>query len=326
MKILFHDNYLCERGTTVALFDYALYNQKILNNESIITFNLLNSGNNEGIIKKFINHFEVIAYDGTQNKQLQLNKICEQKKIDLYYGIKSGEDDKIYPTNTKVGAHCVFNMKEPHGNVYAAICNYMSNKHGGIFPVVHHIIEDKANNVHDNLRTELNIPINNFVFGRYGGYDTFSLNFVKNTVKEVINLRDDVWFIFLNTEKFIDHPRVLFLPLQIDINYKAKFVNTCDAMLHARKDGEVFSLAVSEFSVKNKPIITWNPDAPPPCYDTGHIYILKDKGIYYKNNEDLKHLLLNIKKEDVADKDWNAYKDTYSPTAVMDEFKNVFID
>ena len=37
---------------------------------------------------------------------------------------------------------------------------------------------------------------------------------------------------------------------------KEAFYRTCDAMLHARRDGETFGLAVAEFSVRNKPVIT----------------------------------------------------------------------
>ena len=35
VKIAFHDNQLCERGTTVSLYDYAYYNKHYLGNESI---------------------------------------------------------------------------------------------------------------------------------------------------------------------------------------------------------------------------------------------------------------------------------------------------
>ena len=38
VKIAFHDNQLGERGTTVAVFDYAYYNKHILGNESIIMY------------------------------------------------------------------------------------------------------------------------------------------------------------------------------------------------------------------------------------------------------------------------------------------------
>ena len=37
MRVLFHTNTLNYRGTTVAISDYARYNQEVLGNESIIT-------------------------------------------------------------------------------------------------------------------------------------------------------------------------------------------------------------------------------------------------------------------------------------------------
>ena len=36
MKIAFYDNSLCLMGTTVAIYDYANYNESILGNESFI--------------------------------------------------------------------------------------------------------------------------------------------------------------------------------------------------------------------------------------------------------------------------------------------------
>ena len=39
VKIAFHDNQLCERGTTVSLYDYAYYSKHLLGNESIILYN-----------------------------------------------------------------------------------------------------------------------------------------------------------------------------------------------------------------------------------------------------------------------------------------------
>jgi hypothetical protein len=39
----------------------------------------------------------------------------------------------------------------------------------------------------------------------------------------------------------------------------------------------------------------------------------------------LKDILLNFNKEEVKNKDWNAYKQ-YTPTKVMEIFKKVYID
>jgi len=325
MKILFHDNYLCERGTVKALYDYADYNEKVLNNESVITYNASNTHNIFSVVDKFNKRFKVIPYNQNDNKHERINDIIVSEKIDFFYAIKSGEHDGIYTTECKNLIHCVFTLKHKHGDVYASICEYMSTKHGNIFPFVHHIIEDKSN-VSDNYRNELGIPNDAIVLGRYGAYDTFSIPFVKEEIANALNIRKDLWFVFLNTNNFIHHERVKYLPMTIDESLKCKFINTCDAMIHARLDGEVFSLSVAEFSIKNKPIITWNPVNVPSTYDVGHIFSLKDKGIYYKDRNDIKNIFLNIHKSDIEHKNWDAYSQTFNAKTVMNEFKTVFIN
>ena len=61
----------------------------------------------------------------------------------------------------------------------------------------------------------------------------------------------------MNTEVFYNHKNIIYLPKSLDKKNKSKFVSTCDAMIHARYDGETFGLAVAEFSSANKPIITF---------------------------------------------------------------------
>ena len=45
MKILFHENQLSYRGTSNAVYNYALFNQEYLNNESIIIHQKNNKNN-----------------------------------------------------------------------------------------------------------------------------------------------------------------------------------------------------------------------------------------------------------------------------------------
>ena len=59
MNIAFWDNQLCERGTSVSLFDYAYYNQTLLNNKSYIFYDKNNKQNNSTIIEKFKQNFVV---------------------------------------------------------------------------------------------------------------------------------------------------------------------------------------------------------------------------------------------------------------------------
>lgn len=329
MKIAFHSYQLGERGTEICLYKYAKYNQEILNNESII---ISTNSRPTPSLSRF-NDFETILYsdvwinDG-KNYALRttLERICEEKKIDCFYAIKGGENDGFMPQNTKRLAHCIFRMDQPHGDVYAGVCKYISEKHGGIHPWVHHILEKESPHTIENFRSEFNISKDDIVLGRHGGKDTFNLNFTHNSIISALNNRKDLWFIFLNTQPFIKHERVIYLPWTMNEEYKAKFVNTCDAMIHARYDGEIFSLSTAEFSIRNKPIITWKPKIVPHHYDIGHIYLLQDDAIYYDTPEDLFNILINISSVDIKQKDWSRYCSYYTPKIVMDEFKNVFLD
>ena len=94
-------------------------------------------------------------------------------------------------------------------------------------------------------------------------------------------------------------------------------------MIHARYDGEIFSQAVAEFSIRNKPIITWKPDVIPSHYDTGHMWVLGDNAFYYKDGDDLMNILTSISKNDFIGKDWDLYKDKYSAENVMRDFDRI---
>ena len=63
MHIAFWDNQLCERGTTVSLYDYAFYNQTLLGNKSYIFYDKNNRENKEKIIQKFKKYFTVHKTD-----------------------------------------------------------------------------------------------------------------------------------------------------------------------------------------------------------------------------------------------------------------------
>ena len=327
-KIAFHSYQLGDRGTEICLYKYAKYNREILGNESVI---ISTSSRPTPSLDKF-KEFETILYpdvwinDG-KNTQLRntLEKICDDKKITHFYAIKGGESDGFMPENTKRLAHNIFRMDQPHGDVYAGVCEYISKKHGGIHPFVYHIIEKESPDISDNLREKLNIPKDALVFGRHGGYDTFNFDFVKKAIYKILNTRSDIYFIFLNTQNFINHNHVKYIDWTMNENEKAMFINTCDAMIHGRMDGEIFSLSIAEFSVRNKPIFTWNPVTPPSYYDTGHIYTLKDSAFYYTNDNDLYNLFSNISKSDFENKNWNIYGDTYSPLNIMNQFNEVFL-
>uniref|UniRef100_A0A6C0EUV8 Glycosyltransferase n=1 Tax=viral metagenome TaxID=1070528 RepID=A0A6C0EUV8_9ZZZZ len=312
VKIAFWDNGLGERGTSVALYDYAHYNEVLLGNESIILYNNTHYSNKADAIKKFTDRFNVISV----NNWSKVDTILSQEKCDIIYIIKAGDYDGQLSKVCKNVVHCVFNCNSPHGQVYASIAPWVNNNNGK-YPYVPHIIN--LPNHTENFRKELNIPDNSCVFGRYGGYKQFDIPFVQKTVYAIAKANPHIYFLFMNTELFCNSlPNIIHLPMIIDLNIKTKFINTCDAMIWGRSDGEVYSLSQGEFSSKNKPILCTNIGYK------GHVYKLGDKAIWYTNETDLSHIILSFDKDKMCKKDWNAYTDS-TPEKVMKIFNDVFI-
>lgn len=320
MKIIFHENQLSYRGTSNAIYNYALYNQLLLNNESVIVYDKNYKGNLPAAVRKFEEKFKVIGY----YDKSELEKIVTAEKADIFYALKAGREDGVVVTNCKMCVHAVFKYYQPHGDVYAYVSEWLSNEMtNGTSPFVPHMIEVAKTD--ENLRSELGIPESAIVFGRHGGMDTFDVAFVKSAVRQIARKRKDLYFVFLGTKSFVfrslfaKYRNVIFLPTTTDELYKAKFINTCDAYLHARKQGESFGIAVGEFSIKNKPVFTWAHSE-----EKSHIDILGDKAIIYEDKNDLKRLIDGFKPD--PSKNWDAYSEQFSPEVVMKKFKSVFID
>ncbi len=320
MKIIFHENQLNYRGTSNAVYNYALFNEEILNNESVILYNKSNKHNFDAAIDRFNKKFKVIGY--TETKELE--HIVENEKADLFYALKAGKKDGIEVSNCKTAIHTVFKYNEPHGDVYAYVSEWLSQEMtNGNAPFVPHMIHIEKSEF--NLRKELNIPEEAIVFGRHGGNKTFDLGFVKSIVKQIARKRKDIYFLFLGTNSFVfknifrPYKNIIFLPTTVDDIYKAKFINTCDAYLHARKQGESFGIAVGEFSVSNKPILTWANSE-----EKSHIEILGDKALVYQDKEKLTDIIENFTPNSTLN--WDAYSEAYAPEKVMEKFKKVFID
>lgn len=318
-RVAFWDNCLCERGTTVALFDYALYNKLLLKNESIILYNRARKENKDAVIEKFRAHFSlVIGVDDFS----QVDDILLREKCDLFYAIKHGKKDNVVSRVCKTACHCVFECREPHGDIYAAISPWIKGNDGCRFPVVPHIVELPK---HDrNVRHRLGIPENATVFGRHGGFDSFDIDYVQRTVVAVARANANIYFLFVNTRRFCDEPlpsNIIHLPTIVDLEEKVEFINTCDAMLWARREGETFGLACAEFSIRNKPVFCTR--VATAVGDNAHVNFLGDKAILYDRTT-LRQLLLSFNRSDAAAKDWNAYRD-YSADKVMQTFEQVFL-
>jgi hypothetical protein len=314
VKIAFWDNSLSERGTTVSLYSYAYYNETILGNESIIMYNTTRSDNATDVITIFKKKFKVFGVDNFAS----VDQLLMDNKCDILYVIKSGEYEGHISKVCKTVVHCVFTCKQPHGDVYAPISRWVHDNHNN-FPTVPHMINLPDNN--ENMRKELNIPEDAIVFGRHGGVYQFDIEYVHNIVYNVSKNHPNIYFLFLNTKRFCEPlPNILHIEQIVDLEKKVSFINTCDAMLWARKGGESFGLAIGEFSIKNKPVIATKDFLG----DIAHIHLLGEKAIWY-NQLNLYNILTTFDREVESKKDWNAFRE-YTPENVIQIFKKIFID
>lgn len=327
-KILFHTEQLNFRGTTNSILDYAKYNQEILGNESAILYSLKSPegkdvGTEQAVVDYIQKRYPVYAYENYKqaNDIASGFDLCYSQRAGLSRDRNTGEP-YLNVNTTKFGVHSVFQWHDPHGDVYSYISEWLSNKIASsygtkLYPYVPYIVHLPPPN--RNWRKELKISKTSTVIGRLGGFHTFDIEFAKETVRKVLEARADFIFLFMNTEKFIDHPRVLFLPAVFNQQEKSNFIYTCDAMLHARTLGESFGLAICEFLFMNKPVLAWDGG-----FDRNHIELLNQHNLIYLNENDLYEKLVNIQSF-IGKKKYNNIVAPYGPYEVIKRFESVFL-
>lgn len=323
MKILFHNNQLDIRGTTVSVTDYARYNQEILGNESIICYDATtrpngNKGTDPGVREGLEKTFKIIGHQGPDD----LKKIIDHEKIDFAYFLRAGNIEFL-PDNCKTGVHSVFQNYQPHGDRYAYVSEWladtMAQRNGqASLPWVPHIVNLPSPSPNYNFRKDWGIRPDQFIFGRHGGQFTFDLGFVQKQIAYLLDTRDDFVFVFMGTEPWINHPNVRFLNPVHDLQTKSNIINTWDAMIHARRDGESFGLAVAEALFLNKPVLAWEGGN-----DLHHAKVLNNSNLLYSENN-LWEKMNNIR--ELANKeDWSNRVAQFKPEAVMNKFNEVFL-
>jgi hypothetical protein len=317
-RIAFLSNKLTLRGTEVALYDYADNNEKILNNKSIIITRDYNIVKNEFDVDKqaydkFNSRFTVEYYSNNND----IDNIVIKHGITHLFVEKAGDCwDGIISSKCKNLIHCVFTTDTPHGEVYSALGQTINNIYNTNFPVVPYMVYLPDTN--ENLRIKLNIPKNAIVFGRYGGRESFDIPFVYESIKNILTTRDDIYFLFMNTNIFYEHKNIIYLDGNSCMVHKRMFINTCDALIHARSRGETFGLTCGEFAICKKPVITYGI-----ARENEHLLILKDKAVIYNNEQDLFNII-NTFTKDKYDMNDNGYM-FYTPENVMNIFNNVYL-
>ena len=318
MNIAFYIGEMNFRGVVTSTYNYAFYNEKILKNKSVIFYDNKNKLNKNEVIKKFKKNFKMIGI----NNFFKIEKY--KKKLDInYVYIQKGANNNWTLKKINTIVHSVYpqKFKDIHGNSYAYISEWLSKKFSN-YKISYVPLILELNKTKKNLKKELKINKNQIVFGTHGGESSFDLQFVKDTVFYLAKIRKDITFVFLNINKFINHPRVIFLKGTSNDIYKKKFLNTCDAMLYGRSLGESFGLACGEFSILGKKIISYKFNR-----HKSHKFNLNNKNyIEYSSKNNLFQILNTFKKNKKSNilLKVNKYTNCNS-RKVMKKFNEVFL-
>ncbi len=312
LTIAFHSNQLSLRGTEVALYDYAEGAEAVLGHRSIVIHPAQSPGNDSQALAKFQSRFDVISY----RDKAELDDHLRHCKANLLYAIKAGKPDGFLSLAVPTMVHAVFptDPSRAHGASFAYISDWLSKGcSNGHIPAVPHIVTLPPDD--GDLRVELGIPANATVLGCHGGSTSFDVPAAIAAVHRCLGTLANTWFVFLNIEKFVDHPRALFLPGSGDLIRKTRFINTCDAMLHARVQGESFGLACGEFSIRNKPVLTFAGSK-----HKHHLQVLGNAGWLYRDERELVRLIASIDPGAIRAGQWDRYSPSFNPVHVMGLF------
>ena len=307
-----------ERGTEVAIYDYADCNETILGNKSIIYCFTQQRQVQLGFptvktsYDKFKNRFQII----------EISDFSEIKDIDIFYTQVHGAKPDVYNfdsdvwKNLRTVKHCVFDVRGQEGDVYCVISDQLNRKYGSNFPVIPYMV--RVGQTTETLRNVLNIPKDAIVYGRYGGKGTFDIQETRQAVYDVAIQDKNKYFLFMNTPRFCNLPNVIFLEGSTDMEDKRKFINTCDAFLHGRSDGETFGLSIAEFAICLKPIVS-----NLQCTDDAHFQILEHQIIKYSSKDELVNILKRLVPASF-DMSNNGYL-RYTPEKVMEIFNEIIV-
>ena len=339
MKVAFHSSYLGYRGTEIALMDYAWGNREVLGQETFFLMPWREGAEQHPVVGKMREIAPLRFYRSADERE----GILREERADLFYCIKNGWNDGVFSLRVPTGIHAIFRESEFHGDIYAYVSAWLSGimtcKKAEWVPHMVRLVEGDG-----ELRNELGISPETTVFGRHGGEDSFDIPWVQQVVVEAARKNPQIVFLFLNTRPFGGSsglPNLRFLPATADPLRKRLFLNTCNAMLHARQRGETFGLSCLEFAALGKPVLTYG--ASP---ERAHLEILGDRAVVYQSANELKKLIgnggwvegwkgfggLRIEKPkgQKAEKQYPENTDSgfsdYSPERVMERFRRVFLD
>jgi hypothetical protein len=315
MVVAFHTNTLGVRGSETAVWDYANLNETILGNRSVVCLREGLCEKANAVFSKWKARFPITSY----RSKRELSEKLQSQDASVLYQIKPGPFDGFVVPGVRNCIHSMFLSDEFHGDRFAYVSAWASRVMTlGDKSFVPHYVPKLVSA--QNLRKSLGIPAKAKVFGRHGGWETFNIPFARKAVARHARYHPEDHFIFLNTEPIRDRKRlrnIHYLSATVDPEEKAQFLASCDAMIHARDTGETFGLAVGEFAVLGKPVITFSESK-----ERAHLEMLGNQALLYRSTGELAEILKEFRPHKTQGTDYEIFAD---PKVVMQLFQKKFL-
>jgi len=316
MRVAFHNPNVSIRGTFAAMVDYAEMTRSRLGHDSRLFLNRALALAHQAELPVLTQGLPISLYDTRE----ELGQGVRDFGADFFYEICPGTFHSLPRVSCPVGIHVVF----PHGEFFGDRLRYispwlsrvMTRQPDRFVPFWVRRYESRS-----TLRTDLGIPEDARVFGRHGGWDTFNIPFVHRVVRAHARRHPEDHFVFLNTQPITGtegEKNIHYLPPTVEPEAKARFLATCDAMLHARWHGETFGAAVAEFAVLGKPVLTYANSR-----ERAHLELLGAGGRKYRNEQELEHWLRTFERGGRVETGFEPYTD---PERVILMFAKQFLE
>jgi tetratricopeptide (TPR) repeat protein len=348
-RVIFHSHQLGKRGTEVSLFDYGMWLEIFYNAEAHFAFPYPGwTPIQESPFKKFTTTFpgriHLVHADNWDYPQYRKALDDVVIKVQAHALYRTELQNPGYEISSLVPTlvHEVFNcsISRRMGAKYKAISEFVQTELGGGCTGVVPYMVWLPQCTGEELRSELGISKEAFVFAWYGGHDAWDPA-ATEVVRQVAAARaNEVVFLLQHFPpveflKVAHLENVILVPSTSSMLHKCRFIQTADAFLHTRLLGETFGLAVAEFSLSGKPTIT-NVNTP----HRFHLHVLGNNTFIYETYEELYQLLMLINRKTVLDffpskeNDDNGKKQNqlsslyseFSPCKVMKQFNDEFFD
>jgi len=308
MRLIIHCDAISERGDSVNAESLSLAMKKFYNIESFIVYQEFNANNNRTRIKELqLLGLNLITY----RKPSELHSIGREVQASHSYFFNGGNYSGLWVKNTKKLTHAIFNNFEPHGDRYNYNSHWLYKKalfsrhritsdldisklmflHQSPFELdtkipiswVPHIVESKIGDG-SAFRSKYLIGKSNTVLGRIGGINEFNDRAAISGVIELLEKKEDLFCVFVNTKHFYAHKRLIYIEY-LSNEEKWDFYSACDILINGRLMGESFGFAVCEALASGKPII-----APSAIrnrrMDRNHIKVIADEDLLYNSQKD----------------------------------------